>query len=56
MIAALTLLTPTIVYAQTADPVADKTVVDKVMHDYFEAYNQEFAAYPAELVAPPRQQ
>jgi hypothetical protein len=40
VIAALTFLTPTIVYAQIADPAADKTAVDKVMHDYFEAYSQ----------------
>jgi hypothetical protein len=39
VIAALTLLTPAIVYAQTADPAADKAAVDKVMHDYFEAYS-----------------
>jgi hypothetical protein len=40
VIAALALLTPAIVYAQTVDPAADKTAVDKVMHDYFEAYSR----------------
>jgi len=38
--AVLFLLIPIALYAQTADPVADRNAVDKAMHDYFEAYSR----------------
>ena len=38
--AVLFLSLPIAVHAQTTDPVADRNAVDKVMHDYFEAYSR----------------
>src|SRR5262245_39797480 len=40
VIAALMILTPSIVCAQATDPTADRTAIEKVMHDYVEAYSR----------------
>ena len=39
-IAATLLSIPIAVHAQTADPMGDKSAVDKLMHDYIETWHQ----------------
>lgn len=40
LVAALMLSIPNIVCAQTVDPTADRTAIEKVMRDYVEAYSR----------------
>jgi hypothetical protein len=48
-----TLFAPAIAYAQAADPAGDRAAVDKVMHDYFEAYSRGDMAVVMNFISVP---